>query len=189
MKVRFWTVQKLAVVTAIIQHGTYQPVFEYSDYAESIPGLQDLYGFILDSYNYANGTEHPGLIYTFLEQKEDQSIYDFEDYASFKKFICEHSFAIKSLWNNLASKDTVIMCLEREVEGMNILPIDINDFQYMMPPVMNVPPYSEDYYNFLLRNIANGIPVKSIFPSGVLQAHLPNIRAEDVYGIYPMFEL
>lgn len=189
MKVRFWTVQKLAVVTAIIQHGTYQPAFEYSDYAESIPGLDNLYKFILNSYNNANGTDYPGLIFTFLEQKEDQNIYDFEDYASFKKFICGHSIAIKSMWNNLASKDTVIMCLEREIGDSNTMLIDINDFQYMMPPVMNVPPYSEDYYNFLLTNIMNGIPVKSIFPSGVLQAHLPNIRAEDVYGIYPMFEL
>lgn len=181
--------QKLAVVTAIIQYGTYQPVFEYSDYVESTPKLSTLYKLFLDSFNNANGTDYPGLIFTFLEQKEDQNIYDFQDYASFKKFICEHSLPIKSLWNNLASKDTVVMCLEREMGDMNTLFIDMNDFQYMMPPVMNTYPYSEDYYNFLVRNIMNGIPVRSIFPSGVLQAHLPNIRAEDVYGIYPMFTI
>lgn len=81
------------------------------------------------------------------------------------------------------------MCVEREIGNENLLLIDINDFQYMMPPVLQVPPYSEEFYDFLVQNLAVGNRVGSVYPSGVLQAHIPNIRAEEVAGLYPMFEL
>ena len=189
MKVKFWTVQKLALVTEILQRGVYQPVFEYSDYAASIEGLDKLYDYLLESYNHVNGTNYPGLVFTFLEQGEDENIYDLQDYQAFEKYIFKHANEIKSMWNNLASKETIIMCVEKELDETNPLIIDINDFQYMMPPVMNFPPYSADYYDFLKRNMWDGVPVKSIFPSRAIQAHIPNIRAEEIVGLYPMFRV
>ncbi len=189
MKIRFWTVQKLDVVTALLQYGLYQPAFAYSDYIEENGELSDLYDFILNSYNQVNGTDCPGLVYTFLEGDEQGMVYDFKDYNSFRQFIMTHSFAIKSLWNHLAAKNTVILCVEKEIADENLLLIDINDFQYLMPPVIQSPPYSEEYYDFLVSNLAQGNRVRSIFPSNVLQAHIPNIKAKEVIGIYPMFDL
>ena len=189
MKVLFWTVQKLDVVTVLLQQGFYQPAFAYSDYVGENEKLSDLYGFMLNAYNRVNNTEYPGLIFTFLEGGEDGYVYDFKSYELFRDFIRKHSLPIKSLWKNLASKNTVVMCIEREVSDKNLLLIDINDFQYMMPPVLQVPPYSEGFYNFLVQNIAVGNKVQSVNPSGVLQAHIPYIKAEEVVGLYPMFEL
>ncbi len=189
MKVRFWTVQKLDIVTVLLQQGFYQPAFAYSDYVEANEKLSDLYGFMLNSYNRVNSTGYPGLIFTFLESDDAGNIYDFKNYEMFQQFIRSHSSAIESLWKNLASKNTVVMCIEREIGNENLLLIDINDFQYMMPPVLQVPPYSEGFYDFLVQNLSIGNQVKSVYPSGVLQAHIPNIRAEEVIGLYPMFDL
>ena len=189
MKVRFWTVQKLDVVTVLLQQGLYQPAFAYSDYVEADNKLSDLYGFMLDSYNRLNRTEYPGLVFTFLESDDAGNIYDFKDYQMFRKFIIDHSASIKSLWNNLSSKNTVIMCVEREVNNENLLLVDINDFQYLMPPIVQAYPYSEEYTDLLLRALSNGARIQSVFPSYVMQAHIPNIKAEEVIGLYPMFDL
>lgn len=58
MKVRFWTVQKLDIVTVLLQQGFYQPAFAYSDYVEVNEKLSDLYWFMLNSYNRVNNTEN-----------------------------------------------------------------------------------------------------------------------------------
>ncbi|MCR4855221.1 MAG: hypothetical protein K5908_03540 [Erysipelotrichaceae bacterium] len=189
MKARLWTIQKLSLLTTILQRGSYQPVFAYSDYAATSKELYELYQFILNSYNRVNGTNYPGLVFTFLELGEDGNLYDCQDYDAFVRFVHRHSAQIKSLWNELASKDTIIMCIEKDIDEHYPLFIDINDFQYLMPPVINAPPYSEEYHEFLLNSIWNGRPVKSIFPSNAIQALVPDIKAEDVIGLYPMFTL
>ena len=188
MKLRFWTIQKLDVVTALLQYKTYQPAFAYSDYVQEDPGLSELYGLLLDSYNRANNTDHPGLVFTFLGNDDDDNIFDFKDYATFCQFIIDHSFAIKSLWNHLASKNTVIMCVEKELDS-NLLLIDINDFQCLMPPIMISYPYTEDNIRYLIQNFSAGNYIRSVAPSNLLQAHIPDIKAEEVIGLYPMFTL
>ncbi len=188
MKIRFWTVQKLDVVTALLKYGSYQPAFNYSDYVEEDPDLSELYGLLLESYNRVNNTDYPGLIFTFLGNDDDDNIFDFKDYPAFRNFIISHAFAIKPLWNHLAAKNTVIMCVEKELDK-NLLLIDINDFQCLMPPITLAPPYTEDYIRYLVQNFSAGNYVRSIFPSNLIQAHIPNISAEDVVGLYPMFTL
>lgn len=187
MKVRFWTVQKLDVITALLQYGTYQPSFEYSDYAAIIPGLPELYDFLLNSYNHVNGTDLPGLVFAFLEQGEE-GIYDFPNYATFVRFIRSHRHALKSMWEHLASLNTVVLCVEKELD-FNAMCLDLNDFQYLMPPVRPMPPFPDDYERIVKSALWNGQMIHPIFPSNVLQAHLPDIRQTEVIGIFPMFGL
>ncbi len=66
MKVLFWTVQKLDVVTVLLQQGFYQPAFAYSDYVGENEKLSDLYGFMLNAYNRVNNTEYPASFSLFL---------------------------------------------------------------------------------------------------------------------------
>lgn len=47
--------------------------------------------------------------------------------------------------------------------------------KFSMPPLMIMPPY--------------GIIRPSVFPSGLIQAHLPYIKSENITNIYPMFKL
>ena len=189
MKVRFWTVQKLDVLTVLLQHGVYQPVFQYSDYVESSPALYDLYDFMLYHYNKLNRTDVPGLVFTFLKRDEDGAIYDFTNFQEFRQFIIDHAISIKALWKNLASKNTVIMCVEKEITDENMMVVDLNDFQYLMPPIIQAYPYSEGYTDFLLNSLSSGTQIQSIFPSNIIQAHIPDIKAEEVIGLYPMFDL
>ena len=55
----------------------------------------------------------------------------------------------------------------------------------VMPPVMAMPPYTEEDIDRIIQNISRGVYEPSIFPSGVIQLHLPNITLGNVVNIYP----
>jgi hypothetical protein len=67
--------------------------------------------------------------------------------------------------------------------------IDINDFQAVMPPLIEIPPYTEAEFERILERLKRGVFQTSIFPSGLIQAHLPFIKKEDVIGIFDVFPI
>jgi len=80
--------------------------------------------------------------------------------------------------------------LEEDYEdNFNPIFIDMNDFQFLMPPIMLLPPYTSESINRILEDITQGQICVSEFPSYVIQAHLPYIEKRNVINIYPMFEL
>ena len=74
-------------------------------------------------------------------------------------------------------------------DNFNPIFIDMNDFQFLMPPIMLLPPYTAESINRILEDITQDQICVSEFPSYVIQAHLPYIEKRNVINIYPMFEL
>lgn len=79
--------------------------------------------------------------------------------------------------------------LELDYDPFSPTLIDINDFQYLMPPITIVPPYSPLHVARFLNNLRSGIIEPSPFPSGIIQINAPWIGHENVTGVYPMFDL
>ena len=184
---KFWTVQKTAVVNTVNKFGGFSPDFSKSDYVAMNPDLKSLYDVILSSFNKVNNVMFSGLIFSFMES-DNKKIYSIPDIYSFYDLINEKKPVIKSLWENLCSKDTVILELDYS-EEFNPIYMDVNDFQFLMPPLMIMPPYTDNDIQYLLEDINNGIIRPSVFPSGLIQAHLPYIKSENITNIYPMFKL
>ena len=74
-------------------------------------------------------------------------------------------------------------------ESFNPIFIDINDFQFLMPPIMLLPPYTKESLLRIQRNIIQGQITVSEFPSNVIQAHLPYIKKENIVNAYQMFDV
>ena len=82
------------------------------------------------------------------------------------------------------------MVLELEYEeNFNPIFIDINDFQLLMPPRMILPPYTGESFGRILNDISLGRVSSSEFPSYLFQAHLPDIKKENIINVYPVFSL
>lgn len=95
---------------------------------------------------------------------------------------------MNSLWNQLGAEDAVILELDVPAD-FNPVFIDLNDFQFLMPPVMPLPPYTPESVSRIINDIQHGVITRSEFPSDVIQAHLPNIEIKNVTGCYPLFSL
>ncbi len=184
---KFWTVQSRAVMETVYQKGVYQPDFSKSRYVSQIPNLEPLYAFLLSAFNGINNTELPGLIFAFAGS-DGRQIYPLENIEEFYVFIQSKKNAIESLWRAMGRENSVIV--ELDCDGaFNPIFIDINDFQFLMPPVTLLPPYTRESIDRICEDIARGQIRASEFPSYVIQAHLPNIRKEQVAGIYSVFAL
>ena len=184
---KFWTVQKITVADTVNKFGVFSPDFSKSDYVAMNPELKSLYDVILSSFNKVNNVMFAGLIFSFMTS-DNKKIYSIPDIYSFYDLINEKKPVIKSLWENLCSNDTVILELDYSKE-FNPIYIDVNDFQFLMPPITIIPPYTDNDIQYLLEDINNGIIRPSVFPSGLIQAHLPYIKSENITNIYPMFKL
>ena len=57
-----------------------------------------------------------------------------------------------------------------------------------MPPIFFSYPFTEQDIERICWSIENGIITRSVFPSNVIQAHLPYIKAENIVNIYSMFD-
>lgn len=184
---KFWTVQKKEIIEMVKKNGSFQPDFSKSDYLQLDPNLKDLYYMVLDAFNKKNNMNLPGLIYAFM-WSDDKKIYQIENIEAFYAFIQNGQSAIKSLWNTLNKKDVVIVELNYE-EEFNPIYVDINDFQFLMPPIMILPPYNRDDIDRISMEISKGEITRSILPSNIIQAHLPYIKSENIVNVYSMFEL
>lgn len=184
---KYWTVQKRELIELARKEGSYQPDFKKSEYLKINADLKDLYNAVLEAYNHINSSNLTGLIYAFL-RSDDEAVYQIENYEEFRILIKRKKSAIYSLWKQLMKNDVVVVELDYE-EKFNPLLIDINDFQFLMPPIRILPPYTEQDIERILRELYTGQISRSIFPSNVIQAHLPYIKAENITEIYPMFDI
>ena len=80
-------------------------------------------------------------------------------------------------WNKFKNDDSVILELEYQ-ESFNPIFIDVNDFQFLMPPVDLHPllPYTNLDIDKLYESINKGVCISSKYPSYLIQAHLPYIK-------------
>jgi hypothetical protein len=184
---KFWTLQKRDILEKVLNDGCYQPDFSQSSYVKRIKHLDMLYDLVLDSFNRNNHTNLPGLLFAFTAT-DNQYIYDIPDIDAFVAYICDHAGAIKSLWNTLIKDNVVIMELEY-ADNFNPIYIDINDFQFLMPPYVPLPPYSQNDPLRLLNLLSSGQVMPSVCYSGIMQAHLPWIRPENLVATYEVFPL
>lgn len=186
---KFWTVQSKNVMEIVRHEGLYLPDFNRSLYLnKENPGALELYYLILDSFNRQNNLKLKGLSFSFAQSYKD-SIYPIPNFEDFILFIHEHKNAIGSLWKQLCKNDVEILELEYQ-NNFNPIFIDINDFQYLMPPVIfDLPPYNKFFFDMIVSDLKDGICRESIFPSNVIQAHLPYIATENVINVYNMFEV
>lgn len=183
---KFWSVQKKEIIDLIKEKGVFSPDFAKSDYLKLKPNLKDLYDFVLKSFNNINNLDLRGTVFAFL-QSDSKSVYEIENFTSFYSFIQNKRASIESLWNELKSKDTVILELIYN-ENFNPIFLDINDFQFLMPPIVFPFPYTVQDIERICRNIENGEFTESVFPSNVIQAHLPYIKSENIVNTYSMFD-
>ena len=183
---KFWTVQKKEIINVVDKNGIFYSDFAKSNYVKLNPNLKDLYDLVLKSFNDINNLNLKGLIFAF-SQSDNQSLYEIDNFTSFYSFIQNKRAVIESLWNELSSKDAVILELNYD-DNFNPIFLDINDFQFLMPPIFFSYPFAEQDIERICWSIENGIITRSVFPSNVIQAHLPYIKAENIVNIYSMFD-
>lgn len=184
---KFWTIQTKDVIESIQEKGVYQPDFNSSRYLHTNQNLSILYSVILQSFNQINKKDLPGVIYAFAKS-DNHRIYSINTIEEFEEFIKSKQAVIGGFWKQLDKENSVILELSYE-DNFNPIFIDINDFQFLMPPVMLLPPYTQESINRILRDITQGQITLSEFPSNVIQAHLPYIEKRNIINIYPVFEI
>lgn len=192
----YWTVQSKKVLEIIDRDGIYKPDIEKSTYLEKFkPTLKtefdmytnnlSLYQFMKDCAFTINNYPLKGLIYCFCKV-ENNYISDFKSQNDFYSYLVNKKEVIKSLWDNLSNSNSVLLQLEFNEKFWNPLFIDINDYQYLMPPVITMPPYQEDDFDKIKINLLQGV-CKPIFNSGIIQAHLPYITKGMIKNIVPLY--
>lgn len=184
---KFWTIQTKDVMECIQEKGVYQPDFNSSRYLHANKNLGILYSLILQSFNQINKQDLSGVVYAFAKS-DNHRIYSINTMEEFKEFIKSKQAVIGTFWKQLDKENSVILELNYE-NDFNPIFIDINDFQFLMPPVMLLPPYTKESINRIVADITQGRITLSEFPSNVIQAHLPYIEKRNVINMYPVFEL
>lgn len=188
---KFWTIQTKQVIEVVNIEGIYQPDFKYSRYLKEISELSDLYGYILESYNQLNNKSLPGVIFAFAKHSDDK-IEFINNIQEFMDFVREKQFAIGGFWENLIKRKEQFEIIELSYnEEFNPIFIDINDFQLLMPPIelswYSV--FTEESIKRIINSICFGNYTVSELPSGVVQAHLPYIKKDNVLNVYPIFDI
>lgn len=184
----FVTLQKREVLDIVETKGVYYADFSKSAYLKQIPRLKVLYEYFLESFNDINDMYLNGLVFAFLHRDDDGKIRDFPDIETFLETISENRNCILSLWKNFYEHGYIMMALKKEL-NFNPLLIDINDFQFLMPPCITVPPYNEYSYDTIMTNISEGKYETSPFPTGLIQAHLTCIKNEELLGAWEMLPI
>lgn len=85
---------------------------------------------------------------------------------------------IGGFWKQLDKENSVLIELNYE-DDFNPIFIDINDFQFLMPPIMLFYPYTQKSIDRILGDIKQGQITVSEFPSNVIQVHLPYIEKKE----------
>lgn len=179
---KFWTIQTKDVIQRIQEQGVYQPDFGRSRYLQINEKLGDLYHVILQSFNEINRENLPGIVYAFA-RSDDHSIYCINDIEEFEGFIKSKKAVLEGFWRKIDKENSLIMELDYE-ENFNPIFIDMNDFQFLMPPIMLMYPYTEESIIRIQRDIRLGRITPSEFPSYVIQAHLPYIEKRNITNMY-----
>lgn len=187
----FWTIQNKAVLEQLQTNGIYFPDFSQSGYLAENNKLAPLYSHILHAMNTINSVSvseqtGKGVVFCFsgFDQQNNQSL---ETIDQFVTFIRNNHAPIESLWKHLTSDpDNVLLQVNFDEMFFNPLLIDINDFQYLMPPVLTFPPFGENDEREIKAAIATGQYHEPTFPSNIIQAHLPYLQADDIVKYYEL---
>ena len=166
---KFWTIQSKDVIKIVNEKGIFQPNFDKSRYLAINSNLKDLYHFVLQAFNKINDMDLHGVVYAFA-RSDGRRIYPIEDINEFCAFIQDKRAVIDGFWQMLAKCDVEIVELIYD-EKFNPIFVDINDFQFLMPPITFFPPYTEQSINRICENISKGQIAVSEFPSNVIQSH------------------
>ena len=169
MTYKFWTIQKREIIKTIEETGMYVPKRQFSEYVQDNEEMMELYDFITDSFNRLNDIELEGVLFAFARGTE-KGVSFFQDYEEFVAYMRERKEAIKGLWKRFLSDDYVVI----EVDFPRIynpMFVDINDFQFIMPPFMLVPPYTEQDFLQIVQALEQGKFYPSVFPSDQITDH------------------
>ena len=186
-RIKFWTVQKKSVMDEVEEKGIFYPDFSKSTFVSENKGLADLYQFLLTNYNRVNACDYNGLIFSFMRMHGDEVTF-FNNYDSFKAGIIENREKIESMWKKFIEMDAVVVEIEMETH-FNPFLIDINNWQFLMPPVIALPPYQSGDFNTIVDWLRNGTFGRGYYDPTLMQAHIPYIKKDDVVAVYPMFSL
>lgn len=161
----------------------YLPDFSKSIYLYQKPDLKELYNYLLNTYNTVNNCTFNGLVFGFADNE------NINDIKGFKEYMLNNLYPIKSLIEDLSKRDTFLLELEYKDSFLNYLPIGINDFQYIMPPIIkNIPPYKKDDAEKIKFNLSIGNKFAEKLPSGYTQVHVPYIKKENILN-YMQFNI
>lgn len=141
----------------------------------------------MESFNKINHLNLSGIIFAF-SQSDSQSVFEIENFTSFFSFIQHKRAVIGSLWNELRSKNAVILELNYN-ENFNPIFLDINDFQFLMRPIVFPVLFTDQDIERICWSIEYGKITRSVFPSNVIQAYLPYIKSENIVNTYSMFDI
>lgn len=183
---RYWTVQSSDVVRIIQQKGIYLPDFTKSTYLQKQEKLGALYKVILNSFNEINDLSGRGVVFSFYgyDYKAKKKLENVDDFLG---FVESHQDVLKSLWDELNVKGNFLLELENDSLFLNTLMMDIDDFQFLMPPIITwMPPYNESDITRIVNNIQRGQMPRTKMNSGVTQAHLPYIQRDQIKNIYSL---
>lgn len=184
---KYWTIQSKEVLNKIESEGIYYPNIERSNYISKNVELEQLYTFILDSFNSVNKCKCSGLVFSFLTQ-DSNKIVSYENITSFHNAMIKGKDIVNPLWNELLTNECKILELEFD-EEINPIYIDFNDFQIIMPPIYEIQPYKETDIKKIITNVRKGVFSQSIFPSKIIQGHLPYIKTENILNTHELFLL
>lgn len=181
----FWTIQSKKVLEIIEKNGVYKPNINKSTYLDEFKktagtaidmykGNVELYKLMTSCASQINNYfPLNGLVFCFCKT-QDGYITDFKNKEEFDLYMHEKENVVKSLLKNLNNPAHVLLHLEFNERFWNPLFIDINDYQFLMPPVITTPPYKDEDFEKIQTYITQGV-CHPIFSSGVIQAHLPYI--------------
>lgn len=188
---KIWTVQNQDVINAALsKDGIYIADFKKSDFLRLKPENTQIYYTILADFNNLNQCYLRGVLFGFMKTDDKGTISEIENFDDFKKFINRSRPAIKSLWNNYTRNPGKYKIYELDFGvpnevGYEPIFMDINDFQYMMEPLVLI---DEHQINRIVKMMATGNPTKSFCPSGCVQALIPYIKKENITNVYNMFQ-
>ncbi|GAA7455589.1 hypothetical protein [Helicobacter pylori] len=188
---KFWTIQDRNILKIIENNRIYQPNFNKSRFLEKNKELTELYNFLLKSYNDLNSMSLPGLIYAFMKH-DGKKTCEINDKKEFDHLIKTKKNIVGGYWSSIDIENSIVLELNYN-ENFQFIPIDLNDFQFLMPPKVPLfwaPQYTTDSERRIHSNIEQGIePNKFDFPTGIMQVHLPNIKKENILNTYSCFKL
>ena len=179
---KIWTIQSYDVIEIIEKNETYFADFKKSSYLRQNENLKEIYTLLLNSFNHLNNESLSGLIFGFATSTSN-NIIEIESIQSFKDFLNDNADIIGGFINKIDKSNSVIIELDLEVD-FNPVCLDINDFQFLMPPIMIMHPFTKESVNRIVNNIANGICEYSELPTKVFQFHIPYIKKSDIVNIY-----
>lgn len=184
-----WTVQKNIVIDFIMKEGSFQPSFEKSDTVANRPEMRDLYGVMLENFNHLNGFDLPGLLFGYMNT-DGSHVLSFGSYEELTHILREKRSAIQTQWeyyqNAPEEYSLVKVAIPSTYEPM---PIDVNDYNYLIPPIEPKPPFNKDDLAKILHNLRHGKVRMSPLPSGLMQVHMPFLKKEYIQELHPLFDL